>query len=154
MRKTKLTIILAFIVGAISVAFISKREADENEKAVTDLVYKAYVNGAFNQLDAENMEAGFHKDFAIYSPKGEEISKYPIADWVAGVKKRRGGEYNPEDPKNKWEHEFVAVDVTGHAAQVKVQLYNQGKHVFTDYLSLLRFGDDWKIVAKVYYRHE
>ncbi len=152
--KTRLTILLVVFLASLSFAFIHMDKANENEEAVKDLVMKAYINGAFNKLDAESMEKGFHKDFAIYSPKGTEISKYPIADWVEGVKKRRADNYDPIAEKNKWEHKFAAVDVTGHAAQVKVQLYNQGKHVFTDYLSLLRFEDDWKIVAKVYYRHE
>jgi len=45
------------------------------------------------------------------------------------------------------------VDVTGHAAQVKIELLNQGKHVYTDYLSLLRFNSGWRIVAKVFQEH-
>ena len=152
--KTRLTLLAIVLIAVVSFAFISIEKTNESEEAVKALVTKAYINGAFNKLDAESMENGFHPDFAIYSPKGTEISKYPIADWVAGVKKRRADSYDPNAEKNKWDHKFAAVDVTGHAAQVKVQLYNQGKHVFTDYLSLLRFEDDWKIVAKVYYRHK
>ena len=152
--KTRLTLLAIVLIAVVSFAFISIEKTNESEEAVKALVTKAYINGAFNKLDAESMENGFHPDFAIYSPKGTEISKYPIADWVAGVKKRRDDNYDPNAEKNKWDHKFAAVDVTGHAAQVKVQLYNQGKHVFTDYLSLLRFEDDWKIVAKVYYRHK
>ena len=152
--KTKISVTLVVLVAALSFAFINVAKVNDEEQAVKDLVLKAYVNGAFNKLDAESMERGFHKDFAIYSPKGEEISKYKIADWVAGVKKRRDGDYDPQASKNKWEHRFASVDVTGHAAQVKIELHNQGKHVYTDYLSLLRFGDEWKIVAKVYYKHD
>ncbi len=28
-----------------------------------------------------------------------------------------------------------------------------GKHVFTDYMSLYKVGDDWKIVGKIFHRH-
>lgn len=154
MKKTQLlTLISAFVLLA-SLAFTFKPY--ENEAATEDvkeLVLKAYVNGAFNELDVDAMRKGFHEDFAIYSPKGEAISKYPIKAWTDGVAKRKANNYNAKDPKNKWEHNFAAVDVTGHAAQVKVELHNQGKHVYTDYLSLLKFESGWRIVAKVYHQH-
>ena len=99
------------------------------------------------------MEKGFHKEFAIYSARDEELGKYSIGDWVAGVKKRKAGDHDPKDPKNVWKHKFATIDVTGGAARVKVELTNQGKHIYTDYLSLLEFESGWKIVAKVYHRH-
>ncbi|MEQ6166749.1 nuclear transport factor 2 family protein [Ekhidna sp. MALMAid0563] len=153
--KSIIKFLFFFVVVAIcffSFAPVSESNT-ENEEAVKKVVLESYINGAFNQLDAESMENGFHKDFAIYSAKGEEISKYPIADWVAGVKKRKAGDYNPNDEKNIWKHTFASVDVTGGAAQVKVELRNQGNHVYTDYLSLLKFDSGWKIVAKVYHKH-
>lgn len=154
MKSTlKLTGILALITVSIF-SFVSKPKAStEEEEAVKKVVFEAYINGAFNELDAASMEKGFHKDFSIYSAKGEEISKYPIADWVDGVKKRKNAEYDPNDEKNIWKHN-LSVDVTGGAAQVKVELSNQGKLVYTDYLSLLKFESGWKIVAKVYHRHK
>ena len=30
---------------------------------------------------------------------------------------------------------------------------HEGKHVYTDYLSLLKFDSGWRIVAKVYHSH-
>ena len=154
MKSTlKIKAILALVAITIF-SFISKSTGTTlDEDAVKKVVFESYINGAFNALDAEAMENGFHKDFAIYSAKGEEIGKYPIADWVAGVKKQKAGDYDPNDEKNVWEHTFVSVDVTGGAAQVKVELRNKGKHVYTDYLSLLKFESGWKIVAKVYHRH-
>jgi hypothetical protein len=152
----KATIKIIF-TGAILFTMLSfavkKTKEKENVDAVKELVMKAYVNGAFNSLDADAMQKGFHEDFAIYSAKGEEISKYPIADWVDGVKKRKANDYDPKDDKNVWEPTFASVDVTGGAAQVKIELRNQGKHVYTDYLSLLKFESGWRIVAKVYHKH-
>lgn len=154
MKPTLKFFLIAGLVATCLFSFIPISDSTtESEEAVKKLVLESYINGAFNKLDAESMENGFHKDFAIYSAKGEEISKYPIADWVAGVKKRRDGDYDPNDAKNVWEHTFASVDVTGGAAQVKVELRNQGKLVYTDYLSLLKFDSGWKIVAKVYNKH-
>ncbi|WP_420575877.1 nuclear transport factor 2 family protein [Ekhidna sp.] len=154
MQSTFKFLAIIGLVATCLFAFMPISEStSENEEAVKKVVLESYINGAFNELDAESMANGFHKDFAIYSANGEEISKYPIGDWVAGVKKRKAGDYNPEDEKNVWKHTFANIDVTGGAAQVKVELRNQGKLVYTDYLSLLKFDSGWKIVAKVYHKH-
>lgn len=124
-------------------------DADE----IKALVESCYVHGAFNELDPEAMKRGFHPDFAIFSPKGEEISKYPITEWTERMAQlKASADFDPA--KNQWEHHFASVDVTGHAAAVKIELSKDGKLVFTDYLSLLKFDSGWRIVAKVYYRHE
>ena len=144
---------LSALVIILLFSFISTSSQQGEMEAVKKVVFESYINGAFNELDADSMEEGFHEDFAIYSAKGEAIDKYPIAEWVSGVRKRKTDDYNPKDPKNVWDHKFINIDITGGAAQVKVELRNQGKHVFTDYLSLLKFDSGWKIVGKVYHRH-
>lgn len=153
MKATIKILLTCAIIFSMLAFAIKKTEEKATVDAVKELVTKAYVNGAFNELDAEAMQNGFHEDFAIFSAKGESISKYPIANWVEGVKERRGDDYDPNDEKNKWEPTFASIDVTGGAAQVKIELRNQGKHVYTDYLSLLKFDSGWKIVAKVYHKH-
>ena len=50
--------------------------------------------------------------------------------------------------------EIPMVDVTGDAAVARVELYKDGKHIYSDYMSLYRFDDGWKIVGKIYHRHE
>lgn len=147
--------IFSITLVLVTVLAFSIKKADEKAEvdAVKELVLKAYINGAFNKLDAESMAKGFHEDFAIFSAKGEELSKYPIGSWVEGVRKRNTDDYDPNEEKNVWAHKFASVDVTGGAAQVKVELRNQGKHVYTDYLSLLKFESGWRIVAKVYHKH-
>ncbi len=154
MKKNYVIILVVALIAVTSFAFTLKKSEDRAAtEEVKSLVLKAYVNGAFNALDADAMRKGFHEDFAIYSPKGEAISKYPIKVWADGVAKRKSGNYDAKSSKNKWDHNFANVDVTGNAAQVKIELFNQGKHVYTDYLSLLKFDSGWRIVAKVYHQH-
>lgn len=127
--------------------------AQSDVDAIKEVVETGYVHGAFNELNPEAMTKTFHEDFAIYSPKGEAISKYPIGQWVAGVEKRKNSdEFKAED--NVWDHKFNYVDVTGNSAQVKLELHKDGNHVYTDYLSLSKFDSGWRIVAKVYHKHE
>lgn len=150
MKSTKLLYGMCLLLAPVFAFNHFSNVAEENE--VKSLIEKAYINGAFNDLDPDAMQTGFHEDFAIFSAKGETISKYPIKSWVESVRKRKSSE-NFDPAKNKWEHKFVNVDVTGGSASVKIELNKDGSKVYTDYLSLLKFDSGWKIVAKVYHKH-
>lgn len=43
---------------------------------------------------------------------------------------------------------MVASDITGNAAMVKLEIHTPTR-LFTDYLVLLKVGDDWKIAEKI-----
>lgn len=152
MKKILLPAVLITIV-LLGLAFTyTPIPRDSSESDIKELISRAYIHGAFNELNPEAMAKGFHKDFAIFSANGEELRRYEIEDWMNGVKKRKSSE--EFDPKqNVWEHNFAIVDVTGNSAFAKLELSKDGKHVYTDYLSLLKFDTGWKIVAKVYTKH-
>lgn len=146
-------IALLFVATLPLVVFTAYNASDSaEESAIKELVLTSYVHGAFNELNPEAMAAGFHPDFAIFSAKGEELARYEISDWISGVKKRKASE-RFDASKNVWDHKFSNVRITGNAATIQVDLSKSGKHVYTDYLSLLKFDSGWKIVAKVYYQH-
>ena len=142
------------LLVAPALAFTIHRTKIESEKnAVEDLILKSYVHGAFNELNPDAMLKGFHPDFAIFSPDGEKLARYEISTWAEGVRKRKNDpKFDPS--KNVWESKFASVDVTGNVAAVKIELSKDGKHIYTDYLSLIKFESGWKIVAKVYNKHE
>jgi hypothetical protein len=149
--RTLAALIVAFL--SIGVVVATAGDADPAAAEVKALVERCYVNGAFNDLDPAAMREGFHPDFAIFSADGEAIRRYPIAEWAGKTEeKKASADFDPA--KNKWEHKFASVDVTGGSAAVKLELLKDGKHVYTDYLSLLKFDSGWKIVAKVYHNHE
>ena len=126
---TTLFLVLSLSVWAAAVAKDKIDPADEVRAVVED----SYINGTFNAL--------------------EKIKKYPIGEWVAGVAKNKASpDFNPAD--NVWEHKLPIIEVTGGAASVKVELYRNGTLVFTDYLSLLKFDSGWRIVTKVYHKHQ
>ena len=144
------TLMILLAAGVFTTAAIEKNQEVEEIK---ETILKGYVNGAFNALDAEAMGETFHEEFAIFSTDGEKLNRYPIANWRQNVAAQKNHpNFNPAD--NVWEHNFVSVDVTGNSAMVKINLFHEGNHIFTDYLSLLKFNDGWKIVAKVYFEHE
>ena len=122
---------------------------NDDQSAVEKVIISSYFNGAFNDLDTESMKKGFHPDFAIFSAKGKQLAKYPIVTWIEAIEKKKS---DPGfDPKKAvMDCKIVNLDVTGGCASAKVEIHKSGKHIYTDYLSLLKFDDGWKIVAKVY----
>ena len=88
----------------------------------------------------------------VGDPTGLRDPVSPIANWIKSIEKRKASpDFKPED--QKWDYKFAYVDVTGVAASAKIELSKDGKHIYTDYLSLLKFKDGWKITDKVYFRH-
>jgi hypothetical protein len=147
-----LSVACVLILGAAAAAFVES-EADVARNEIEALIEASYVNGAFNDLDTKSMREGFHSVFKIHGVGDDgKLSTYPIDEWIAGIEKRKAApDFDPKD--QKWEHRFTLIDVTGVAAVAKIELFKNKKHVFTDYLSLLKLGDGWKITDKVYHRH-
>ena len=142
------------IIGTLVVFLVSSVPALADDKADIETVIKAsYFNGAFNDLDTQAMRQGFHPEFAIFSADGEDLSRYPIDAWIKGIEKRKQ-DPNFDPAKAKMECKIVSLDVTGGAAAAKIEISKDGKLVYTDYLSLLKFSDGWKIAAKVYQSHK
>jgi hypothetical protein len=119
---------------------------------VRSVVNTAYCQGAFNKLDTVAMAAGFHPDFAIFGADGEKLDKYAIKDWITAINTRKT-KAGFDLASAARDCHILQIDITAGVAAVKLEIYKQGKHIFTDYLSLVKFGSGWKIVAKVYAEH-
>ena len=140
-------------LGFLFIALILTTSMNADTKADVEKVIKAsYFNGAFNDLDTVSMRQGFHPDFAIFSAKGNDINRYPIDTWIKGIEKRKQ-DPNFDKTQAEMDCKIASLDVTGECAAAKIEISKDGKMIFTDYLSLLKFEDGWKIVAKVYHRH-
>ncbi len=58
------------------------------------------------------------------------------------------------DWNNRTTAEIQVLGIEGKAAVVKVEIYNNQVNDFTDFLSLYKFTDGWKITNKISRRHE
>ena len=148
MKKASSIIFGLLLIGSIATAFLNADSKSEVEKVIQE----SYFNGAFNDLDTVSMRQGFHADFAIFSAKGNEINRYPIDTWIEGIEKRKQ-DPNFDPSQAKMDCEIASLDITEGCAAAKIEISKNGKMVYTDYLSLLKFDDGWKIVAKVYHAH-
>jgi hypothetical protein len=122
---------------------------DENI-AIKNVIKSAYIDGIHNLGDIQAIKDGFHPGFDLLIQDKGHLSFLPIYTWIEMVEQRKAE--NPNGPAEKTSVEFVSIDITGTAAVAKIDLFRGGKKIFTDYLSLYKFDENWKIVSKIYYR--
>ncbi len=124
---------------------------DAEKKAVMSVVEEAYVKGVHADPSGEAMRKGFHPDFIMFVQDAGKITKVTRDEWITRIEAGKAKNSGASKPVVK--HEFPVVEITGKAAIVKVELYKDGRHVFTDFISLYKFEDGWKLVGKTFYRH-
>ena len=129
---------------------IMAQDKEKDKEMILKTIEKAYVQGIQNMKNIENIEKGFHPGFNLLGvDQNDQLTKFPIYTWHDLVKKRSAA---GETPDMLTTAKYPMVDITGDAAVVKVELFRGEKMIFTDYLSLYRFEEGWKIVSKIYHR--
>ena len=123
------------------------------QETIINVVQTAYIDGLQNEGDKDKIEAGFHPEFNLLGVDENNVMwTRSIAKWKASaIKKREEGKF-PLTGDKKVTAEYKSVDITGNAAIVKLYYLVGGKHIYTDYLSLYKFGSDWKIVNKIFHK--
>lgn len=143
---------VSFVLGltlVLSAATLIHAGENAEETAIRQLVQTAYVDGLMNLKDLDKTRAGFHPDFVLLGLRDGKLTRLPIADWIAWSEKRKKeGAKSPVTAIRS-----INIDITETAAAVRLELDCDGKPTYTDYLSLYRFADGWKIVGKIYYAH-
>jgi len=143
MNKVILLISACFLVSLASYA------QDDEKEAIKNVIQKAYVDGLQNLEDISETEKGFHPGFNLLGVRNNMLTKFPIYSWIESAKFRKK-EKKKELPITTCD--YTMIDITGNAAIAKIDLHREGKHIFTDYLSLYKFEEGWRIVSKIYYR--
>ena len=155
----KKIIIVLLIVSMSSIFLLSQKQVAQEQDILKDkelikqVIQKAYVDGLCNNADVTAINRGFHPGFTLLGVgKGNIMWKYPIYSWVENAidGKKNKHKYSFQDKFTTIKFRFV--DVTGNAAVAKIDFYEGDKKKFVDYLSLLKFGDGWKLVTKTFYK--
>jgi ketosteroid isomerase-like protein len=139
-------ILAAILVTVLCAVSVSAQSSDAD--AVKAVVQSAYVEGVHANMDAAKMRQGFHPDFRMLMLRDGKMTAITLEEWIGRME--ANAKQNPNAPKPSVRADFPVVDVTGNEAVVKVELYRDGKHAFTDYLFLYKFPDGWKIVSKIF----
>ena len=133
-----LVVILFSAAGAGSQTFA---QTGTEENAVRQTV-NTYLHGLkFN--DVESFKKAFHPSAKLFFVrKNGELGELTQEQWYRGFASSAGKE-EPGDLR------IASLEITGQAASVKVvEIYADS--TYTDYISLLKLADGWKIVNKIY----
>lgn len=142
--RTRVIVLLG--VMCLSAAALSAESADT--AAIVEVVDRAYVQGIHLDADAGKVRSGMHESFVMFVKSDDGLNQLTRDAWIARLKPRAAS-----DPRPDVTAKIAVLDQAGDAAVVKVDLFRGGKQIFTDYISLYRFKDGWKLVGKIFQRH-
>jgi len=139
------------VVLAAAALWVLAQDTETEKQAIIRVIEDSYMNGIGNTGDADAIRRGFHPEFNLLGLKEGQLTKLPIEQWILNIgKQKEAGKY---PPKEKVTFKYPMIDVVGTAAVAKIAFYSGSRHVYTDFLSLYKFKDGWKIVNKIYYQH-
>ena len=107
----------------------------------------SYQIGMVEELNTVHIPCLSFVPVSAFPYRNDTLNSFSIQQWVANV------ERNPTPPEIPSRAEFTAVNVAGNAATVQFEVYRGDEHIFSDFMSLYKFEDGWKIVNKIYYSH-
>jgi hypothetical protein len=134
--------------------FILWAGEEADKEAIKQVITSAYVNGLQNKGPVADIEKGFHPGFELLGMRNNDLTKWPIYSWIQHHENKLKEDPTPPSEKEKTTCKFPMIDVTGNAAIAKIELYREGEKIFTDYLSLYKFDEGWRIVNKIYFSHK
>ena len=140
-------LLLSLLVGATLLA-----GEDPEAAAIIAVVDSAYVHGVHIDADPELMRAGMHESFVMFAQSDNGVTQTTREAWIERLTAARA-RAAADAPKPRIKADITVLDRAGNTAVARVALFRDEKQVFTDYISLYRFADGWKLVGKVFTRH-
>lgn len=148
MKKT-----ILFAVLLVNVLFVAAQSDEKEVESIKKVIQTAYVEGLQNEGDLQKIDSGIHPQFKLLGIKDDgTIWALPIDEWKQKIEEKKKQGTLPRSKDNLISIKFLSVDVTGTAAVAKFEFYVGGTLKYVDYISLYKFGNDWKLVSKVFYQ--
>ena len=138
-------------LAVLMMASIVLAETNDDVAMVKQTIKLAYVEGIHMNRDIPAIRKGFAPEFTMFALKDGKVTKTSIDTWIGWIEE--GLKKDPDRVMPETTYKFTMVEVAGNAAAARIEIYKDGVHVYSDFMSLYRFEDGWKIVAKTYYRH-
>jgi hypothetical protein len=120
------------------------QETTVHEIDAINQVLQGYIEGARTGKGAV-MQSTFHEGATIYGYVGTDLFGGPIQglyDWN-----------DQNGPARSVQIRVTSVDVVGTSASVRLDVDDWTGHRFTDFMNLVKFDGQWKVVSKVFYLH-
>ena len=137
----------SFIAAAGAVvalsAFISVDVArDAADREAVEKPLRMYFSG-----DPEQLTQAFHAGATMFFARNDSLIAVPIREYIARVAESRAKGGSPPQRTER----IAQVDITGSSAVARLELVYPHQKI-TDYMSLVKYGGEWKIVNKIFSR--
>lgn len=133
MKQTITTLLVC--IGISTITFAQKSDQDLVKQTVT-----YYLDGGTNN-DYEVLQKAFHKNATMKFIRGEEYKEVNVLEYFKKAMK--------PGPKQNRKTRIASIDITGNAAQAKIELIYPNAS-FIDYMNILKVDGEWKIVNKIF----
>lgn len=151
----QLTINSFIISAALLFSSLSSIAQESAEKeAIKEAIIQTYAHPLYGGGSLEDIRSGLHEGFEMFVLYKGEFRKSSKAEWLERLEEVRSRPKKPNRPKVKRSYEFAMIDVTGQTAMVKLEVFQDNTLKFTDYLSLYKFEDGWKLLSKLFSFHD
>ena len=104
-----------------------------------------YAQGAIEGKSAI-MRQGFHPAAQIYGHLDGDLMADPIQALYDYV--------DQHPPAIDLRYVIRSVDQCGGAASARIEIINWHGHTFTDFFTLLRIDEQWKVTNKIFVQHQ
>jgi CubicO group peptidase (beta-lactamase class C family) len=121
------------------VLFSFKTLTAQTEAELITQTLNDYIEGTANG-QPKRLQNAFHPDFNLYYVTKDSLRTWNGREYTGGFK---------EGVKSGRIGKIISIDYVNDAATAKIEIDIPGrKRVYTDYLLLLKYGGNWKIVHK------
>jgi hypothetical protein len=141
-RKFIIPIGALFLFGFFGL-FAFHIEAQKAEQDAVRIPLDNYIKG-HETGNAEFMRRAFHTEGKLVFIRDGKFATRTFDEYIGGMSGK------PAADESKRKRRIESVDIAGNAASAKIIL-DYPTTRFTDYMSLLKIGGEWKIVNKTFY---
>ena len=139
MKRSILAATAAIVALSAFVSVNAAREAADREAVEKPL--KMYLSGEPAQL-----KEAFHPGATMFFARNDSLIAVPIPEYIARVEESRA-----KGPPPKRVERIAQVDISGTSAVARLELEYPNQKL-TDYMSLVKYGGEWRIVNKIFSR--
>ena len=141
MKKFAVLFVMAGVLGLLTISF--NAATAQSDSAAARVPLENYIQGHATG-NGDFMRKAFHPEAKVMAFRDGKLTNMTAEEFAS----RFNGKPAADEAQRK--RSIESVEITGNAGVGKIVLdYPTVK--FTDYMSLLKVGDEWKIVNKVFY---
>lgn len=148
----KVMALISCIILLSGISSFALNQVNTEKEVIKKVIQDALVDGYLNYYDIEEMKKGIHSEFRIMELRNNKLSKREfdtLLDYAKKVKPSR-----PNGRRVKVAVKFLMVDVIGSIGCAKVEFYVGPTLHGTDFITLMKFEEGWKMVGSVAYEQE